>query len=84
MRIELREADGSRLRLPLPNVLWANGLTARLAPRILEKYAPGASSLTAGQLQLLFSAIKESRRILGGAPLVSVSQTNGECVTIYL
>jgi len=98
MRIRVRSKD-SNFRLWLPNRLLLNPVSAAICVRALKgkKYAKlkAASStlietrankgiVTYSATLKLFKAIRKSRHILKGQPLVMVHGSDGDVVEIWL
>jgi len=97
MRIKVRSKDSS-FRFWLPNRLLLNPLSAAICTKVLksknnEKWKANNAvidtrenhnAITYSAMLKLFKAIRKSRRVLKGQPLVSAKSSNGEVVEIWL
>ena len=95
MRIKVR-SESHKFNIWLPSRLFFNPATAAICVKALHNKhysmlqnqslltADEDNPLTYAAVRRLFSAIRKSRRILKGQPLVSVASADGDVVEIWI
>ncbi|MCL1788290.1 MAG: hypothetical protein FWG38_09930 [Defluviitaleaceae bacterium] len=95
MRIKVR-SEGHKFSIWLPSRLLFNPATAAICVKALHNKhysvfksqgllaADEANPLTYSTMRKLFSAIRKSRRVLQGQPLVTVYSADGDVVEIWM
>jgi len=85
MRITVR-SDEHNFRLWLPNRLFLNPVSAAICVKALRsrKLSVLQDDIPYFAMLKLFRAIRKSRHLLQGQPLVRVNSANGEIVEIWI
>ena len=83
MRIKIKSED-TNFRLWLPTGMLLNPLTAIVCTTVANSKEILPTKVPYSCMIKLFRAVKKSRRILRGQPLVSVHDSDGDTVEIWI